>query len=230
MRQFDFSPLYRSTVGFDRLFSALDQVAGYDGSATTYPPYNIERTSDNTYRVSVAVAGFAESEIAIEVKENALTIRGEKSENKEEKKGEILHQGKFLTLKLDTVELPDGKHATREFVEHPGAVMILPLFDDGRVLLERQYRYPIAKVLLEFPAGKLDPNESELACAKRELQEETGYTAREWFFLTRIHPVISYSTEFIDLYLARGLTAGESKLDEGEFLETLIAEIGRAHV
>jgi ADP-ribose pyrophosphatase len=133
----------------------------------------------------------------------------------------LLHQGKFLTLKIDTVELPDGKHATREFVEHPGAVMILPLFDDGRVLLERQYRYPIAKVLLEYPAGKIDPNESELACAKRELQEETGYTAREWFLLTRIHPVISYSTEFIDLYLARGLTAGESKLDEGEFLELL---------
>ena len=136
----------------------------------------------------------------------------------------LLHRGKFLTLKIDTVELPDGKHATREFVEHPGAVMILPQFDDGCVLLERQYRYPIEKVLLEFPAGKLDPNESELACAKRELQEETGYTAREWFFLTRIHPVISYSTEFIDLYLARGLTAGESKLDEGEFLETLIAD------
>jgi len=136
----------------------------------------------------------------------------------------LVHRGKFLTLKLDTVELPDGKHATREFVEHPGAVMILPLFDDGRVLLERQYRYPIRKVLLEYPAGKLDPNESELACAKRELLEETGYTAREWFFLTRIHPVISYSTEFIDLYLARGLTAGESKLDEGEFLETFIAD------
>jgi molecular chaperone IbpA len=92
MRQFDFSPLYRSTVGFDRLFTALDQVAGYDGSATTYPPYNIERTSDTTYRVSVAVAGFAEREIAIEVKENALTIRGERAE-KEDKKGEILHQG-----------------------------------------------------------------------------------------------------------------------------------------
>jgi ADP-ribose pyrophosphatase len=136
----------------------------------------------------------------------------------------LVHRGKFLTLKLDTVELPDGKHATREFVEHPGAVMILPLFDDGRVLLERQYRYPIRKVLLEYPAGKLDANESELACAKRELLEETGYTAREWFFLTRIHPVISYSTEFIDLYLARGLTAGESQLDEGEFLETFIAD------
>lgn len=135
-----------------------------------------------------------------------------------------VHEGKFLTLKCDTVELPDGKHATREYVEHPGAVMILPLFDDGRVLLERQYRYPIGKVLVEFPAGKLDPNEDELTCAKRELQEETGYTAREWFFLTRIHPVISYSTEFIDLYLARGLTAGERKLDDGEFLETFIAD------
>jgi ADP-ribose pyrophosphatase len=134
-----------------------------------------------------------------------------------------LHEGKFLTVKCDTVELPDGKHATREFVEHPGAVMILPLFDDGRVLLERQFRYPIGKVLVEFPAGKIDPNEDELTCAKRELQEETGYTAREWFFLTRIHPVISYSTEFIDLYLARGLTEGERKLDDGEFLESFIA-------
>ncbi|MGA7812879.1 NUDIX domain-containing protein [Caballeronia sp.] len=137
---------------------------------------------------------------------------------------ELLHEGKFLTLKRDTVELPDGKYATREFVVHPGAVMILPLFDDGRVLMERQYRYPVGKVLLEYPAGKLDPNESELTCAKRELQEETGYTAREWFFLTRIHPVISYSTEFIDLYLARGLTEGERKLDDGEFLDTFIAD------
>ena len=135
-----------------------------------------------------------------------------------------LHEGKFLTLKRDTVELPDGKHATREFVEHPGAVMILPVFDDGHVLLERQFRYPVGRVLLEFPAGKLDPNEDELTCAKRELQEETGYTAREWTFLTRIHPVISYSTEFIDIYLARGLAAGDAQLDEGEFLETFIAD------
>ncbi|KMZ13100.1 ADP-ribose pyrophosphatase [Candidatus Burkholderia humilis] len=135
-----------------------------------------------------------------------------------------VHEGKFLTLKRDTVELPDGKHATREFVVHPGAVMILPVFDDGRVLLERQFRYPVGRVLLEFPAGKIDPNEDELTCAKRELLEETGYTAREWTFLTRIHPVISYSTEFIDLYLARGLTAGDAKLDEGEFLETFIAD------
>jgi ADP-ribose pyrophosphatase len=135
-----------------------------------------------------------------------------------------LHEGKFLTLKRDTVELPDGKQAYREFVTHPGAVMILPVFDDGRVLLERQFRYPVGRVLLEFPAGKLDPNEDELTCAKRELQEETGYTAQEWTFLTRIHPVISYSTEFIDVYLARGLTAGDARLDDGEFLETLIVD------
>jgi 8-oxo-dGTP pyrophosphatase MutT (NUDIX family) len=101
------------------------------------------------------------------------------------------------------VRLPDGKQATREYVQHPGAVMVIPLFDDGRVLMESQFRYPIGKVMAEFPAGKLDPNEGALACAVRELREETGYTAREYVFLTRIHPIISYSTEFIDLYLAR---------------------------
>ncbi|CAM2160811.1 MULTISPECIES: NUDIX domain-containing protein [Paraburkholderia] len=136
-----------------------------------------------------------------------------------------LHAGKFLTLKCDTVALPDGKHATREYVQHPGAVMVIPLFDDGRVLMERQYRYPLSRVMTEFPAGKLDPQEGALACAIRELKEETGYTAREYIYLTKIHPVISYSTEFIDIYLARGLTAGESKLDEGEFLETFTATL-----
>jgi molecular chaperone IbpA len=93
MRQFDLSPLYRSTVGFDRLFSLLDQGSIFDGSAPTYPPYNIERTAENGYRVTVAVAGFSDTDISIEVKENALTVRGEKQEDKSEKKGEILHQG-----------------------------------------------------------------------------------------------------------------------------------------
>jgi ADP-ribose pyrophosphatase len=136
-----------------------------------------------------------------------------------------IHQGPFLTLKCDTVRLPDGKQATREYVQHPGAVMVIPLFDDGRVLLESQYRYPMGKVMVEYPAGKLDPNEGALACAKRELQEETGYTAREYVYLTRIHPIISYSTEFIDIYLARGLAAGERKLDDGEFLELFTASV-----
>ncbi|WP_153102129.1 NUDIX domain-containing protein [Paraburkholderia hayleyella] len=136
-----------------------------------------------------------------------------------------LHQGAFLTLKCDTVRLPDGQSATREYVQHPGAVMVIPLFDDGRVLLESQYRYPVAQVMVEYPAGKLDPNEDVLACARRELLEETGYSAREYFYLTRIHPVISYSTEFIDIYLARGLSAGEQKLDDGEFLELFTASV-----
>jgi ADP-ribose pyrophosphatase len=136
-----------------------------------------------------------------------------------------LHQGPFLTVKCDTVRLPDGKSATREYVKHPGAVMVIPLFDDGRVLLECQYRYPMGKVMYEYPAGKLDPNEGALACAKRELREETGYTAREYVYLTRIHPIISYSTEFIEIYLARGLNAGERKLDDGEFLELFTATV-----
>jgi ADP-ribose pyrophosphatase len=137
----------------------------------------------------------------------------------------MLHEGPFLTLKCDTVRLPDGKHATREYVQHPGAVMVIPLFDDGRVLMESQFRYPIGKVMAEYPAGKLDADEGALACAKRELREETGYTAREYVYLARIHPIISYSTEFIDIYLARGLTAGEPDLDEGEFLELFTASV-----
>ena len=136
-----------------------------------------------------------------------------------------VYAGNFLTLKRDTVALPDGKHATREYVVHPGAVMVIPLFDDGRILMERQYRYPLSRVMTEFPAGKLDPEEGALACAKRELREETGYTAREYIYLTRIHPVISYSTEFIDIYLARGLTAGDADLDDGEFLETFTSTL-----
>lgn len=138
---------------------------------------------------------------------------------------EVAYQGPFMTVKCDTVRLPDGKQATREYVKHPGAVMVIPLFDDGRVLMESQYRYAMGKVMYEYPAGKLDPNEDSLTCAKRELLEETGYTAREYIYLTRVHPIISYSTEFIDIYVARGLTAGERKLDEGEFLEIFTAKL-----
>ena len=108
----------------------------------------------------------------------------------------------------------------REYIKHPGAVVVLPVFDDGSILVERQFRYPLQDVFIEYPAGKIDPNEDPLECAKRELQEETGYTAKDWHFLCTIHNAIAYSDEHLDIFLARGLTSGESKLDEGEFLET----------
>lgn len=136
---------------------------------------------------------------------------------------EDLFQGAFLNLKRDKVALPDGQYAFREYLTHPGAVAIFPVLDDGRILLERQYRYPVGQAILEIPAGKLEKGEDPLLCAKRELTEETGYTASEWSFMGRIHPVISYSTEFIDIYLAKGLVAGERSLDEGEFLDVFAA-------
>jgi ADP-ribose pyrophosphatase len=135
---------------------------------------------------------------------------------------EILN-GHFLQVMRDSVKLPDGSQATREYVIHPGAVMIVALLDDGRVVLERQYRYPMRAVMLEFPAGKFDPNETSLACAQRELREETGYSAREWAKAGVLHPVISYSTEFIDIWFARGLSLGQRKLDAGEFLDVFTA-------
>jgi ADP-ribose pyrophosphatase len=136
---------------------------------------------------------------------------------------EELLKGHFLHVLRDTVRLPDGNHATREYVIHPGAVMVVAQLDDGRTVLESQYRYPVQSVMVEFPAGKLDPGEDSLACAQRELLEETGYSAREWARAGVLHPVISYSTEFIDIWFARGLTLGERKLDAGEFLDVFTA-------
>jgi len=136
---------------------------------------------------------------------------------------EELLKGRFLHAFRDTVRLPDGSSATREFVKHPGAVMVVPMRDDGRVVLERQYRYPLQQVMIEFPAGKLDPGEDTWACAQRELLEETGYTAREWSRAGVLHPVLAYSTEFIEIWFARGLTLGERQLDAGEFLDVISA-------
>jgi ADP-ribose pyrophosphatase len=139
--------------------------------------------------------------------------------------GETVYDGPFLKVERDRVKLPDGATSHREFIRHPGAVVILPLLPDGRVLLERQFRYPNAQVFVEFPAGKIDPGEDHLDCAKRELQEETGYTAERWRFVCTIHNAIAYSDEHLELFLAEGLTAGEPKLDAGEFLETFSATV-----
>ncbi|MFH1604112.1 MAG: NUDIX hydrolase [Pseudomonadota bacterium] len=139
---------------------------------------------------------------------------------------ETVFQGKLLHVKRDTVRQPDGKAATREYVEHNGAVMIIPVLDSGELLMERQYRYVMRRHCIEFPAGKIDAGEEPLATGRRELLEETGYVAGEWTYLTTIHPTVAYSTERILVYLARGLRHEGNKLDDGEFLEVLDLSLG----
>lgn len=138
-----------------------------------------------------------------------------------------LLRGHFLQVVRDTVRLPDGQAATREFVLHPGAVMVVALLDDGQVVLERQYRHAMQRVMIEFPAGKLDPGEVSLACARRELLEETGYRAREWAWAGQLAPTVAYSDELIDIWFARGLSLGERQLDAGEFLDVFTAPPGQ---
>ncbi len=134
--------------------------------------------------------------------------------------GETVYKGSFFNVEKDRVRLPDGETATREYIRHPGAVVILPLFKDGSVLLERQFRFPANGIFLEFPAGKIDKGEDLLAAAKRELKEETGYTASSWQYLTTIHNALGYSDERLMIYLARDLLEGDAELDEEEFVQT----------
>lgn len=137
----------------------------------------------------------------------------------------VLVQGGFLQMRRDTVRLPDGALASREYVVHPGAVVVIPLLDDGRVLLERQFRYPVGRVMTEFPAGKLDQGEDPLDCARRELLEETGYTAGQWAHAGALHLAIAYSTEIIHIFFARRLVAGTPRRDQDEFLEVITADV-----
>ncbi|MBD8050689.1 NUDIX domain-containing protein [Limnohabitans radicicola] len=138
-----------------------------------------------------------------------------------------LFKGRFLHAFRDTVRLPDGGEATREYVVHPGAVVVVPLLQgpngQTRIVLERQYRYPVGQVMIELPAGKLDAGEDPLLCGQRELFEETGYRAHEWARAGQMHLAIAYSTEVIHIYFARGLTSGERQLDQGEFLDVFSA-------
>ncbi len=134
-----------------------------------------------------------------------------------------LFRGKFLHALRDTVRMPDGSEAQREYILHPGAVMVVALTDDDQVVMERQFRYPMGRVMLEFPAGKLDAGEDPLACAKRELREETGYSAALWARAGATNNAIAYSNEIIHVYFAKGLVRGERQLDEGEFLDVFTA-------
>jgi ADP-ribose pyrophosphatase len=136
---------------------------------------------------------------------------------------EELLKGHFLHIVRDTVRLPDGASATREYVLHPGAVAVVPLLDDGRILLERQYRHATRKVHIEIPAGKLDAGEGALVCGQRELLEETGYVAREWAYAFTMYPTVAYSDEAIQIWFARGLDHRGARLDQGEFLDVFSA-------
>ncbi len=130
-------------------------------------------------------------------------------------------RGRLLHAKLDRVRLPNGKESTREYLVHPGAAVILPIFDNGDILLERQHRYPLRRDFLELPAGKFEADEAELACAQRELQEETGYVAAEWHYINTQYPCIGYSNERLVYFLARGLAHEGDNLDHDEFLEII---------
>jgi ADP-ribose pyrophosphatase len=134
-------------------------------------------------------------------------------------RSESVYDGHFLKVRRDEIALPDGRTAHREHIVHPGAVAVVPITDDGEIVVVRQFRYPLDRVLLEIPAGKIDPDETTWQCAQRELREETGYAAREWAYAGRLHNAPAYANEFIEIWLARGLVAGGQDLDDGEFVE-----------
>jgi ADP-ribose pyrophosphatase len=135
----------------------------------------------------------------------------------------LAFEGVFLRLYVDLVRAPDGHVSTREYLRHPGAVMMIPLLANGDVVLERQYRYPFGRSFVEFPAGKIDPGEGLLQCAQRELLEETGYRAARWSYLGGLHNAIAYSDEKIELFLAEDLVHEGASLDVGEALEVFTA-------
>jgi ADP-ribose pyrophosphatase len=134
-----------------------------------------------------------------------------------------VYRGNFLDLRCDVVQLHDGLRATREYVVHPGAVMVVPMLADGQLVLERQYRYPLRQLVIEFPAGKVDVGESTFDCAVRELAEETGYRAREWAHAGVMHNAAAYSTESIEVWFARDLQPGPARPDVGEHIEVFTA-------
>jgi len=141
---------------------------------------------------------------------------------------ERVFDGNLLHVRRDTVRLPNARTATREYIVHPGAVAILAMLANGEIVLERQFRYPLDRVLIEIPAGKIDAGEDPLTTGKRELREETGYVASHWEHLITYYPLVAYSDERIDIYLATGLARERANLDDGEFLEVFTAPLATA--
>ena len=142
---------------------------------------------------------------------------------------ENIFDGNLLHIKKDKVKLPNGGEAYREWVKHPEAAAVIPLTDQGEIILVRQYRYPIDEVTLEIPAGKLDVSgEDPLECAKRELSEETGYTAQEYKFLSKLATSVGFSDEVIYIYAAKGLKAGTQHTDEDEFINVVKVPLAEA--
>lgn len=141
---------------------------------------------------------------------------------------QTVYQGGLLHVMEDQVQLPNGQPARREYILHPGAVVIIPLLANGGVVMERQFRYPLQRDLYELPAGKLDSGESSLACGQRELLEETGYRAMKWSYVATIHPCIGYSNESMSLFLAQELTEGLHQRDGDEFLEVFTLPMDEA--
>lgn len=140
--------------------------------------------------------------------------------------GGVVFEGIFLRVQRDNARMPDGTTSGREFVLHPGASAMVPIRDDERILIERQFRYPLKRVFTEIPAGKIDKGETPLQTAQRELIEETGFAAMEWAPLTTIHPAIGFADERIDIFLCRDLQPRETALDEGEFVEIDFVTVG----
>lgn len=142
--------------------------------------------------------------------------------------GETVWQGRLLEVHRDEVRLPDGRTSVREYIRHRGAVVILALDQDGKILLERQHRYPLGRDFIELPAGKIDPGEDTLACARRELLEETGFEADEWTYVTTVYPCIGYADERLVFYLARSLAWRGHRRDADEFLEVFALPVAEA--
>ena len=168
--------------------------------------------------------------MAIEKRDATHRPRGKFSRDLSERliESEQVFKGRLLDVRRDTVSLPNGATATREHILHPGAVMIVPMLDSGKLVMERQYRYPLGRDFIEFPAGKRDLGEAPLDTAKRELLEEAGYEATHWEHLGSIHVAIAYSNEQIDIFMAKQLRHVGARLDDDEFLDVIEVSLDEA--